>query len=72
MDIIAKTTNNDISVQSINIIKSNDAFMYEITVLVSDKDKLTKFMNDVDSILKFLMLKGRLNNASGCPKKFRI
>ncbi|NLL44273.1 MAG: bifunctional (p)ppGpp synthetase/guanosine-3',5'-bis(diphosphate) 3'-pyrophosphohydrolase [Mollicutes bacterium] len=54
MDIIAKTTNNDISVQSINIIKSNDAFMYEITVLVSDKDKLTKFMNDVDSIPKIL------------------
>lgn len=54
LDIIAKTANNDVSVQSINTIKSSEDFMYEITVLVSNKERLNKFINDIDSIPNIL------------------
>ena len=50
LDIISKTSNTDITVQSINTINTNDNFMYDITVLISDKDKLMKFMNDIRMI----------------------
>lgn len=46
MDIIAKTANNDITVQS---IKSNNN-LYDMIVLVANNSKLDKFMNDIRQI----------------------
>jgi GTP pyrophosphokinase len=54
LDIISKTSNSDISVQSINAINTNENFMYEITVLVENKTKLMKFMNDIRTIPNIL------------------
>ena len=54
LDIISKTSNSDISVQSINSINTNENFMYEITVLVENKEKLVKFMNEVNTIPNIL------------------
>lgn len=50
LDIIAKTSNSDIVIQSINSISARDNFLYEITVLVENKEKLEKFMSDIKSI----------------------
>ena len=46
MDVIAKTTNNEITIQSIN----SNGNLYDIIVLVNDNDKLAKFMNDIKNI----------------------
>ena len=54
LDIISKTSNNNISVQSINTLNHEDDTTYEVTVLVEDKEKLTKFMNDVEQISNVL------------------
>lgn len=50
MDIISKTSNSDITIESINTIKSSDDFMYEVTVVVENKSKLTKYINDLNSL----------------------
>lgn len=50
LDIISKTSNTDITVQSINTINSNNNFMYDITILITDKDKLIKFISDIKMI----------------------
>lgn len=50
LEIIAKTANTDILIQSINTLNSSDHFLYELNVLVEDKDKLQKFMNDIDQL----------------------
>ena len=50
LDIISKTSNSDIVVQSIKTLKSSDNELYEITVVVTDLDVLKKFMNDIDMI----------------------
>lgn len=50
LDIISKTSNADITVQSINAITSSQNNLYEITVVVSDKERLTKFINDISSL----------------------
>lgn len=50
MEIIAKTSNSDNIIQSINTINSNDDYLYEITVLVSDKDKLEKYIHDLEMV----------------------
>lgn len=50
LDIISKTSNSDITVQSINSITSSDNYLYEITVVVSNKERLIKFMNEISSI----------------------
>ncbi len=47
IDVISKTSNNDIVVQSINTLDNHDAYMYELTILVSDKDKLARFIDDI-------------------------
>ena len=54
MDIIAKTSNSDISVESIKNIETSDNHLYHITVLVDSKEKLSKFMNDINSIPNIL------------------
>lgn len=50
LDIIAKTATSDITIQSINTINSSDNFMFDIVVLVSDIDKLKKFINDIEML----------------------
>lgn len=55
MDIIAKTSTQDITVQSINTINTTDNYMFDISILVQNKEKLEKFMRDLemlDSIIK--------------------
>jgi len=50
MDIIAKTSNTDITIESIKTITSNEDYLYEITVLVENKTKLDKYINDLHMI----------------------
>ena len=50
LDIIAKTANTEIVVQSINSMNSKEGFLFEITVSVESKEKLMKFVNDLTMI----------------------
>lgn len=50
MDIIAKTSNSTITIESINTIKSKEEFVFEVTVLVENKTKLNKYINDLTSL----------------------
>ena len=54
LDIIAKTSNTDITVLNINFINNNDNFLYELVVLVQNVTSLNKFMNDIRSIPNIL------------------
>lgn len=54
LDIISKTSNNNISVQSINTIHNENGTVYDIIVLVEDKDRLDKFMNDLEQMSSVL------------------
>lgn len=54
LDIISKTSNNNISIQSINTYNNVDDTTYEVTILVENKEKLVKFMNDVEQISNVL------------------
>ncbi len=47
VDIISKTANTDVTVQSINSMNSKEGFLFEITILVDSKERLMKFMNDL-------------------------
>lgn len=57
LDIVAKTSNNNVSVQSINTYNNANDTTYEITVLVDGKETLVKFMNDVEQIPNVLEVK---------------
>lgn len=50
LDVIAKTSNTDNTIQSINTINSNDDYLYEVTILVSNKDKLEKYIHDLEMV----------------------
>ena len=50
LDIISKTSNADITIQSINTVNSSDNYLYEITVVVPNKERLIKFINEISSI----------------------
>lgn len=50
LDIIAKTSNTDITVQSINTLNSSDCFIYEVTVMVPSKERLEKFIQDLRTL----------------------
>ncbi len=50
MNIVAKTSNTDITIQSIKSLSSGNDYIYQITVLVENKEKLTKYMNDLNMI----------------------
>ena len=50
IDIISKTSSSDIVVQSINTINSSGSFMFDIMVLVPNKEKLLKFINDLEML----------------------
>ena len=50
LEIVSKSTNNDISIQSINNYSSNDNFLYELTVNVINKEKMDKFIREIKLI----------------------
>ena len=50
LDIVSKSSNNGLSIESINNMTSSDTITYSITVLVDNKDELVKFINDVKGI----------------------
>ena len=50
MNIVAKTSNTDITIQSIKSLSSGDDYIYQITVLVENKERLIKYMNDLNMI----------------------
>ena len=50
LDIISKTSNQNILVQSINTITHQDDITYDLTILVKHKDDLDKFIREIDSM----------------------
>ncbi len=50
IDIISKTSSSDVIIQSINTINVQDDNTFEISLLVKDKEKLLKFMNDLEML----------------------
>ena len=50
LDIISKTSNQNILVQSVNTYVHHDDVTYDLTILVIDKEDLDKFVRDVESI----------------------
>lgn len=50
MEIVAKTSNSDITIESIKSLSSGDNYAYQVTVLVGNKAKLLKYMNDLNMI----------------------
>lgn len=50
LEIIAKTSNSDNTIESINTINSSDDYLYEVTILVSDKEKLEKYIHDLEMV----------------------
>ena len=48
IDIIAKTSSSDITVQSINTVNSGEDYMFDIMISVQNKDKLLKFIRDLE------------------------
>ena len=48
IDIISKTSARDVIVQSINMINTEDDNMFDVTLLVENKEKLFKFINDLE------------------------
>lgn len=53
-DIIAKTTNRNVVVESINNIKNNECYTCELTISVDNLEQLNKFINDLESIPNML------------------
>lgn len=50
LDIVSKSTNNNINIQSINSYTSEDNFLYELTINVINKEKLDKFIREIKLI----------------------
>ena len=50
MDVIAKTSNTDITIESIKTINTSLNNLYEITILVENKEKLVKYINDLETL----------------------
>ena len=50
INIINKTSNNDITIQTINNLTTSSRYLFDINVLVENKEKLDKFLNDIRSI----------------------
>ncbi len=48
IDIISKTSARDVIIQSINMINTEDDNMFDVTLLVENKEKLFKFINDLE------------------------
>ena len=50
IDIISKTSSSDVIIQSINTIPTEDDNMFDINLLVPNKEKLLKFINDLEML----------------------
>ena len=50
LEIVARTSNQSILVQSVNTYVRHDEVTYDMTVLVKDRDDLVRFIADVESI----------------------
>lgn len=50
LDIISKTSNNDISILSVNTIDTSENFLFEIIINVDNTNRLEKFMNEINLI----------------------
>ncbi len=50
VDIVSKTSNMDISIKNVKTIPFNEEFIYEITLLVENTDKLKKYMSEIAKI----------------------
>ena len=48
IDIISKTSARDVVIQSINMINTDDDNMFDVTLLVNNKESLLKFINDLE------------------------
>ncbi|MFA5696717.1 MAG: ACT domain-containing protein, partial [Bacilli bacterium] len=47
LEILAKTNNLNVSVQSINTINQLEYYVYDLIVLVENKEKISKLINDL-------------------------
>jgi len=53
LEIIAKATSSNITIDSVNTLTKSDTKIYDVTILVENKEKLDKFCNDLNN-LKFV------------------
>lgn len=53
LDIIAKATSSNIIIDRVNTLTRSDLKIYDLTILVENKEKLDKFCNDLNN-LKFV------------------
>lgn len=61
LEIISKTSNNNIVVQTINTHNNKDNVIYDMTILVNNKDILYKFMSDVKNISNVISVERTLS-----------
>lgn len=54
LDIISKTQNGKVTIQKVNTINEIDETIISMTILVENKELLTKFMNDIKNISNIL------------------
>ncbi len=57
LEIISKTTNSNINIKSINSI---NASIYELTILVENKENLVKFIHELETINNIISVERRL------------
>lgn len=50
LDIISKTSSHDVGVKKVNTINNNDYNIYDLDILIENKDKLEKYMNVISNI----------------------
>ena len=50
VEIVSKASNNNINIQSINTYNNENDVVFDLLVLVENKEKLSKFLNDVRMI----------------------
>lgn len=50
MDIVAKTSNTDITIESIKSLSSGNDYIYQITILVLNKERLVNYINDLSML----------------------
>lgn len=54
LEIVSKASNNNINIKSINTINNEDDIVFDLLLLVENKEKLSKFINDVRIIPKVI------------------
>ena len=50
IDIISKTSSAEVIIQSINTVNTSEDYMFDIAILVPNKEKLVKFMNALNEV----------------------